>query len=42
MSENIIAIAALVSSIASLGMLMLHCRRDRTRFHELERPEAKR
>lgn len=37
MADTILAVAALVSSLASMGMLMLHCRRDRREFKRLER-----
>lgn len=42
MSQNVIAIAALVSSLVNLCMLMLHCRRDHNEFKRLKRPEAQR
>jgi hypothetical protein len=34
-SQTLLAIAALVSSLASVGMLALHCWRDHKRFREL-------
>lgn len=38
-AQTIMAIASLLASFSSLGMLVLHCRRDRAEFMRLKRQE---